>query len=139
MAAIKKSVRLVDGTIGVCKALTLSGEINWSGSINAMAEQFKVMIDENMPDLSEKEKMAFRCVFNGYAPSENLDQEIRLLSWHLSEGYECDEQVRDFLGDKEDAVAFIDRVKSWSKSQCLAVMYDAREFWSAGRAVTDEE
>lgn len=139
MAAVKKSVRLVDETIELCKALTITGDVNWSGSINAMAEQYKVMIDENMPELSENEKNAFRCVFNGYMPSGNLDQEIRLLSWHISEGYQYDEQVRDFIGSEEAAVGLIERVKGWSKSQCLAVMYDARAFWSAGRAVIDDE
>lgn len=129
MAAIKKSVRLVDETIEVCKVLTITGEVNWSGSLNAMAEQYAIMIKDNAPLLTEDEKNIFRCLYNGYMPSDNLKQEIRLLSWHLSEGYQYDEQVRDFLGSDEAAMNLINRVKSWSNSQCLSVIYTARSFW----------
>ena len=129
LSEIKKSVRLVDETIEVCKALTITGGVNWSGSINAMAEQYKIMIADNMPELSENEKNAFRCVFNGYMPSTSVDQEIRLLSWHISEGYQYDEQVRGFLGSDEAAMNLINRVKSWSHSQCLSVIYTTRAFW----------
>lgn len=133
--AIKKSVRLVDETIAVCNNLTLSGDVNWSGSINAMAEQFNLIIEDNTPELTGKEWDAFYCVHNGYMPHPSIKQEADILFWHISEGYEHDPEVRNCLGSKEAALALIERVKNWSTSQRIAVIYKARAFWRKGPVI----
>lgn len=129
MAAIKKSVRLVDETIKLCNELTVSGgDVNWSGSINTMAEQYKILISEALPALTENQKMAFYCAFNGYMPHSDLQLEIKMLHWHISESYQYDIQVNDLLGSEQEAIEFFDTVKNWSESQKLAVIYMARAY-----------
>lgn len=132
MPAIKKSVRLVDETQAVLHNLTLTGEVNWSGSINDLAAQFKLFVNDNTPELTENEWNAFYCAYNGYMPSQDQEREARLLSWHISEGYQFDEQIREFIGSEEAAVELIERVKNWSLSQQLAVIYKAKSFWRKG-------
>jgi hypothetical protein len=136
MAAIKKSVRLVDNTAMVCRVVSRvsrnssDNDVNWSGSINALADEYTVIMDENKPELSEKKWLALYCVYNGYVPSEDAQREARLLSWHISEGYQYDEQVRDALGSEEEAVAFIEQIKEWSITTQLSAIYHAKKFWS---------
>lgn len=127
--AIKKSVRLVDETIKLCHELTRQGDTNWSGAINTMAQQYKVFVDECLPSLTDDEKNVFYCAYNGYIPHPELDMEVAQLHWNVSEGYQYDEQIRDLLGAREQAIEFIDRVKSWSKVEKLAVIYMARAYW----------
>lgn len=131
--AIKKSVRLVDETIKLCHELTLSGDTNWSGSLNAIAAQYKVFAEDSLPILTEQQKTAFHCAYNGYIPPQSVEQEIKMLPWQLSEGYQYDEQIRDLLGSEEQAIEFVDQVKCWSKSQKLAVIYMARAYWRQGQ------
>mgnify|MGYP006903650915 CR=1 FL=1 len=135
--AIKKSVRLVDATIKLCNELTAPDEaregINWSGSINAMAEQYKIFADESLPQMTDNQRSAFYCAYNGYVPSPQIEQEIKMLPWQISESYQYDEQVRELLGSEEETTAFIEQVKSWSKTQKLAVIYMARSFWRQGQ------
>ena len=128
---VKKSVRLVDGTIEVCKNLSeFSGSaVNWSGSINAMAQRFTLFIEDNTPELTEKEWLAFYCSQNGYMPHPDPKVEADTLPWHISEGYQYDAQITEFLGSKEAAINLIERVKSWSTSQRLAVIYKSRAYW----------
>lgn len=138
--AIKKSVRLVDETIIVCNNLTdHAGDINWSGSINALAERFTLLIEDNTPELTDNEWNAFYCGQNGYMPHPDAKTEADLLSWHISEGYQYDSQVRDFLGTDEAALNLIERVKSWSTSQRLAVIYKARAYWRKKPIVLDDD
>tara|TARA_R110002033_G_scaffold171199_1_gene218049 strand:+ start:20503 stop:20907 length:405 start_codon:yes stop_codon:yes gene_type:complete len=132
---IKKSVRLVDETIEICHKLTLAGETNWSGSLNAMAEQYKLLIDDNMPEMLDNQWNALYCAFNGYIPHPSPEEEAKLLPWHISEGYQYDEQVRHFLGDEAQAVAFVEVLKLMSLSQRLSVIYKARAYWRNGPAV----
>jgi hypothetical protein len=131
--AIKKSVRLVENTIRLCNDLTHSGEVNFSGGINAMAEQYRLLVESSMPTLSEKEKTAFYCVYNGYIPHPDLSVELNHLHWNISEGYQYDQQVSDLLGSKEKAVAFVDRIKSWTTPEKLAVIYMAKSYWRKGQ------
>lgn len=134
MASIKKSVRLSEETASILHKLTISGETNWSGSINAMAEQYKIFAEENLPTLSDKQKLAFYCAYNGYMPHPNISEEIKMLSWNISEGYQYDEQIRDALGSSDNASEFINIVNGWSDSQKLAVIFMARSFWRSGQS-----
>lgn len=137
MAAIKKSVRLVDNTVDVCRVISrvskVSGNdaVNWSGSLNAMADEYALIMQENKPELTDQQWQAIYCVYNGYMPSEDAQREARLLSWHISEGYQCDEQVRDALGSEETAIAFMDEIKSWTLTKQLSAIYHAKKFWCA--------
>lgn len=138
--AIKKSVRLTDETIKALQAITQDASaVNWSGSINSMAEQFDILIEQSLPSLTQNQSTSFACIYNGYAPSDSIQQEIRLLAWHISEGYQYDEQVRDLIGTEEEAVAFIEQVKSWNDAEKLAVIYKARRFWSDSKPVVGDE
>lgn len=136
MTAIKKSVRLVDNTQQVCRVISRTSKsagddaVNWSGSINAMADEYALIMQENKPELTEQQWNALYCVYNGYASSEDAKQEARLLHWHISEGYQYDEQVRDLLGSEEQALQFIEYIKGWPITQQLSAIYYAKSFWS---------
>jgi hypothetical protein len=127
--AIKKSVRLTDKTCELLHKLTLKGETNWSGSINAMADQYRIFVNDNLPTLSDNEWAALYCTYNGYIPHPDIKQEIASLHWHISEGYQYDEQIRELIGSEENAVRLIERIKSWTNSQKLAVIFKARAYW----------
>lgn len=135
MAAVKKSVRLVDNTVDVCRVISrvskVSGNdaVNWSGSLNAMADEYALIMQENKPELTDQQWQAIYCVYNGYMPSEDAQREARLLSWHVSEGYQYDSQVRDALGSEQDAIAFMDEIKSWTLTKQLSAIYHAKKFW----------
>jgi hypothetical protein len=129
--AIKKSVRLSAKAAKLFHELTIIGETNFSGSINAMAEQYQLFIADNMPELSENEKTAFYCAFNGYMPNPDIQQELKLLAWHISEGYQYDEQIRELLTEQQ-AIDLIEKAKSWTASQKLAVIYSSRAYWRQG-------
>lgn len=129
---VKKSVRLTDDTIKTLHELTLSGSVNWSGSINDLSARYNILIADNMPELSVNERNAFYCVFNGYMPNPDLQTELNMLHWHISEGYQYDAQVSEYLGSEQSALDLIERIKSWSDSEKLAVIHMARAYWRQG-------
>ncbi len=134
MAAIKKSVRLIDETQAILHNLTLTGEINWSGSINDMATQFEMLIHNNTPMLTDNEWNVFYCAYNGYMPSKDCLLEAESLHLHVSDGYKFDDQIRQFIGSEEAALELTNRVELWSLSEKIAVTYKAKSFWRKGRA-----
>lgn len=132
MAAVKKSVRLIEEAAKVCRSMlrkNAQGEMNWSGAINSALLEYSLMLEENKPELTANQWNALYCVYNGYEPSSDPRQEARLLSWHVSEGYQFDEQVRGFLGSEGNASEFINQIKDWSLSKQLSAIYHARKFW----------
>lgn len=133
MAAVKKSVRLIDAAVRACCVISRSTDddsINWSGALNTMALEYVLMMEENKPELTASQWNALYCVYNGYAPSNDPRQEARLLSWHVSEGYQFDEQIQELLGTEESAVAFINEIKGWSLTKQLSAIYHAKKFWT---------
>lgn len=132
--AIKKSVRLVDATIEQCRIISrvslnsTEDAINWSGSLNAIADEYSIIMQENKPQLTDNEWKALQCVYNGYLPSEDAQREARLLSWHVSEGYQYDSQVQQLL-EKDKVIEFIERIKNWSLTVQLSAIYHAKKFW----------
>ena len=134
--AVKKSVRLVDVTIEQCRIVSrvsrnsAEDSINWSGSINAIADEYATIMQENKPELSESEWNVLHCIYNGYKASEDAQREARLLSWHISEGYQHDSQVAQFLESEEKAIEFIERIKKWSLTMQLSAIYHAKKFWA---------
>lgn len=139
MSAIKKSVRLTAPTIEALRPFSdVAGEgMNWSGSINAMAEQLNIFIEELTPALTKGQWDALYCLYNGYMPHPDPKEEARLLAWHISEGYQYDAQVTEFLGSKADAIAFIEQVKAYSLAQRLCIIYKAKQFWRQNRPLID--
>lgn len=137
--AIKKSVRLTDPTIEALRPLSdvHGAGMNWSGSINAMAEQFALIVGELKPEFTSEQWNAIYCCFNGYAPHPDLMQEIATLPWHIDQGYQYDAQVTEFLGDQTAAAAFINQIKALSPAQRLAVIYQANKFWRNGPIADD--
>lgn len=131
MMPVKKSVRLTDPTIDALKPLSdVGGQgMNWSGSISSMAEHLSIFIGELTPDLSKGQWNALYCCYNGYMPHPDIKEEARLLHWHISEGYQHDPQVTEFLGSEEDALAFIEQIKAYSLAQKLCIIYKAKAFW----------
>lgn len=135
--AIKKSVRLTDPTIEALRPFSdVAGEgMNWSGSINSMAEYVSIIVSELTPELSGDQWNALYCCYNGYMPHPDPKEEARLLSWHVSEGYQHDAQVTEFLGAKADAVVFIEQLRGYSLAQRLCIIYKAKAFWRKGPVV----
>src|SRR5690606_29741717 len=90
--AFKKSVRITDEAAAIMAPLGSPAEdgMNWSGSINAMAEQFGLIIGELTPDFTDDQWKAVYCCFNGYIPHPDIKTEASLLPWHISEGYQFD-------------------------------------------------
>lgn len=137
MASVKKSVRLIDQTINVCRVISRvskvmpESEINWSGSLNSMAAEYALIMEENKPELTQDQWNALYSLYNGYMPSEDAQREARLLSWHISEGYQYDSSIAEMIGSEEQAVAFIEEVKGWSLTKQLSAIYFAKAFWSA--------
>ena len=127
---MKKSVRLSEEMQKHAVVISPFDDINYSVAINAMADQLSLFISDNTPELSDSEWNVFYSIYNGYMPSRNAKEEARMLWWHVSEGYQYDETVREFLGDEDSAEKFIDRVRDWPISVQLSVIYTAQEFWT---------
>jgi hypothetical protein len=138
--AVKKSLRL---TVDTCKTLLAikvnsdTGETNWSGSVNALANQFNILIDASLPELSENEKLAFAMAYNGRIPHQDIEQEAKMLHFNISEGWQYDEQIQA-LFSKEQALDFIERVRAWSLSEKIAVIHISKAYW-ATRPIIDDE
>lgn len=137
--AVKKSVRLTDDTCELLHKLTLTGDTNWSGSINAMAEQYALLIADNTPPLEEWQWLCFYCGFNGYMPHPDIKSELSRMDWLISESYQYDEQVREIIDENGDVSEFVAQVKGWTTSQKLAVMFKARAYWRQGPVVEAED
>ena len=129
--AYKKSVRITDAAAAELAAFSdATGEgMNWSGSINAMAEYVALVNQSITPELTENQWQALYCCYNGYVPHPNPADEANLLPWHIGEGYRCNEQVKIFLGSAEEAREFVNQVKEMTLAQRLAVICAAKKFW----------
>ncbi|WP_276681537.1 hypothetical protein [Thalassolituus oleivorans] len=132
--AVKKSVRITDDAIKALRPFSgnSSDEMNWSGAINSMAEHVSFWLDEMTPELTEGQWNALYCCYNGYIPHPDIQEEAKMLAWHIDQGYQFDAQVTEFLGDKESAHAFVDKIKSMSISERLMIIVKAKQFWLSG-------
>lgn len=134
---IKKSVRLVDDTIILLNQLTETGEVNWSGSINALAERYAMFVDDNLPELSEREWYAFYCAYNGRMSHHDIKAEVKMMHFGISESWEHDELVHESLTEAE-MFELVAKIKSWSLSQKLAVYHKVRAYWRNAPIVDSE-
>lgn len=137
--AVKKSVRLTDPTAMALRPFSdATGEgMNWSGSINAMAEHLRIFVDALTPELTQNQWNALYCCYNGYIPHPDPKEEARLLPWHLQEGYRYDEQVSEFLGEGKEVESFFSKMESFSLEQRLCLIYKAKAFWRTGPVEND--
>jgi hypothetical protein len=129
--SIKKSVRLAQDTVKTLSVISDHGGLNWSGSLNKLASNYRLFVDSCLPELSKNELLAFQIAYNGYIPHQNIQEEMNILPWNISESYKYDEQVRDLFNDDEIA-AFLEKINNWADHQKMAVIYKAREFWAGG-------
>jgi hypothetical protein len=133
MAAVRKSVRLVDETIELCGVLSRGSEINYSGSLNGMAQRYNILIKDSLPELGEGESKAICAAFNGYSMADNISQDIAGFEWHISESMQYDGNFNDILTHyKIDGEEFKTRIRGWSEAQRLAVIDMTQRFWNAG-------
>lgn len=130
MKSARIRVRFTEQTLIELNKLTLTGEINCSTAVNEMASLFSVFIEDNYPDLCEAKKIAFAMAYNGYMPSNDINQEAKVLHWHVSEGYENDTQIKNTL-DSAGIVLneFVEEIKGWSLSQKISVICTAKAFF----------
>ena len=97
MAAIKKSVRLVDATVRNCRAISSEGDINWSGSINSMNARYSLFVEYCLPALTKGEKLVLCQSYNGKLLNENMLTEVRMMEWQVDQAYQYDSNVRDIV------------------------------------------
>lgn len=132
--AVKKSVRLSDHTIKACQSLSAYGDINWSGSINQIAERYSLFCEQNLPDLKQCEIYALVQAYNGYIYSNDVMLEIKSMDWQIAEAIQYDPNVVENLTSGDiDPVEFINRSKAWSIAERLAVLAKVQAFWNDNR------
>jgi hypothetical protein len=134
VAAIKKSVRLVDETINLCGILSRGSDVNYSGSLNGMAQRYNILIKSVMPELGEGEEKAICAAFNGYTMADDITQDIAGFEWHISESMQYDGNFNDILNHyKIDGEQFKTKIRGWNAAQRLAVIDMTQRFWNAGQ------
>lgn len=69
--AVKKSVRLVDNTIALCKVFSGNGPINWSGSINGAANMLGFLVEQGKIELL-RDEVELLCVISGISEKNSL-------------------------------------------------------------------
>lgn len=126
--AIKKSVRLSDKTENLCQIFwRQDGSENWSGAINAMALRYDILMKECLPDLTEAEKNAYACAYNGRMLNKDIMLEVAAFDFTISEACQFDSQIAYFTGDAE---AFYKKSAAYSKAEKLAIIDFTQRYWS---------
>lgn len=141
--SVKKSVRLNAATVEIIRQLNRHSEVNWSGSINDISNRYNLLMQHLLPELTEKEKMALIASYNGHAlDNANIEREVKMLHWQISEALEYDSNVVELLCDDADeflnkelkdharANAFYTKVKGWDFGQRLAALHFATSYWA---------
>ena len=136
--AIKKSVRLIDDTIKNLQALS-GHEINWSGAINSLSQYHSLFCQYCLPELKQAEKYALAQAYNGHLFGREIEQEVRMLHWKMSEAIEYDGSVFEILASEDiDPSKFLERVKAWTPAQRLAVLVFVQKFWNESKPIVDD-
>ena len=126
--SIKKSVRITDSTVEVFRVLSYeSDSINFSGSINRMAQEYELLVECCLPKLSSNEKSILMENYRDFIGTKNYKKETKMLHWNVSELLENDEKLKDLIGGEVLASQFIRKIKEWSTSQKLAAIYFAQK------------
>lgn len=128
---IKKSVRLSDLTIDQCASLADRGEINWSGSLNQIAERYALFCEFNLPKITHFEKLAICETYKGYWFDNNIELELRAmdrnLSWAVQHDQDFDKLLKQGGSPKDE---FLKRAKAWTMPERLAVVAMINHFWN---------
>lgn len=127
--AIKKSIRLSDETENLCKNLNQFSEVNWSGSINSITSRYNIFVSELLPELSDNEKKAIYCAYNGRFFNKDIMLEISAFDYTISTAIDCDTQVSDFIG-AENLTNFYEKCKKFTVCERLAIIDMIQRFWS---------
>lgn len=135
--SIKKNIRLIDHTQAICEQIArqynASEEINYSSAINQVFERYAIFVDDCLPKLKQSEKMALCQAYNGLLNRYDLQEELRIMSFNVSQAIEADSNVRDLIGDIEAQTKFNQKVRSWSSAQRIAVLHMIEDFWNSGQ------
>lgn len=132
--SIKKSIWIGDEAEKTIKEHNFSGEINWSGTINELIKRYDYLIESNMPDLNEHEKNAMYEITNGRMSNDNLKVEVDSLRWSVSDGIEYNANFVHLLeSGGVDPKDFLNKVKSWTDAERLAVIDACERFWNQGQ------
>jgi hypothetical protein len=105
MPAIKKSVRIIEKAQKPLKAVMPGANENWSGAISTLAASFELFAVDNMPDLNGHECIEIHKAVNKRA-DRDFNREAEMLDWYVRDNAELAEKV-----------------KGWSLSQRMAVVY----------------
>ncbi|WP_288989411.1 hypothetical protein [uncultured Pseudoalteromonas sp.] len=105
MPAIKKSVRIVERAQTTLKAVMPGANENWSGAINALAGAFDTLLVENMPDLNGNECIAIDKALSKLT-ERDFKREAEMLDWYV-----------------RDNAKLVEKIKPWSLTQRMAVVY----------------
>ncbi|QIR16664.1 hypothetical protein [Shewanella aestuarii] len=133
--SIKKSVRLSDEAERLCYLLSPYGEPNYSGSLNALAHRYNLLIENVMPELSEQEALVFASLYNGHMLNDNIKLEAQSIEWQLAEGFKYDATIGELIENADTTLEKLhSKVASWSIAERIAVIDMTQRFWSKGRA-----
>jgi len=138
---IKKSVRLSDLSERLCLILSETGEPNYSGTLNKIAERYETIIGQTLPDLTQNEKLAICQCYNGYMKPERVRDQIAALEFTISEGYQWDDNVKELLigaesaddllgNDGSEIQTLLEKVRSWTIPERIAVIDMTERFWN---------
>ena len=141
--SVKKSVRLNADTVEIIRETSQHSEVNWSGSINNIANRYSLLMQDLLPDMTEKEKMVLVAAYNGHAiDNTNIEREVKMFHWQIGEALKYDSNMAELLCDDADeainnevkngdrAKAFYTKVEGWSFSQRLAALHFATSYWA---------
>ena len=133
--AIKKSVRLSSEMQELCTLLSQSGEPNFSGTINAVASRYNLLIKQALPVLNEGEKLAFCQLYNGHMLHDDLNIELQCFVGCVSDGLVYDTNVTEILKAHDvDIDDFKKRCFEFSMSERLAIIDMTQRYWNASLA-----
>lgn len=148
----QKSVRLSDDSVEVIKSVCKNG-VNFNGAINSIIERYSLIVASSLPTLTENERLAIAQSYNGYWYdfSQPIEQELKRLTWQIGEAIQYDGNVLELLSydydyesigefrESEELKSFINKVKSWSFAERMAVFHGAISFWAKIKPEMDEE
>jgi len=126
----KKSIRLADKTHALCVLSNTSKSvtINWSASINQIAERYDYMLSKALPGLSKGEKMAFCDMYNGHILNDNLDWELKTMDFRVSECIKY--QPFEHLLEDISVDDFYKKCKKFTMIEKLAILDMVQKFWN---------
>jgi len=128
--ATKKSVFLADLTVAWIETTTQKDHAahdgpKWSEAINATFEQFRFLMRESLPDLSQDEWTIILNVYAGcYFPAHGVPARIASDMMDNVGAVSVEDLTPDYA-------ALVRKVHALSQPQQLAVLYFVQIFWSA--------